>query len=263
MPVNINAIESIREAFRVMEEQENKKNVYNQEIAVKLLVDRGYSEKQSRLFVKNLDGCISHIATSKFFFGVCRWIGNREIDCTSRKDLSKIKRLLKVIEYTPAYDCLDSRFYSWIHRRFVSFDEVVQMLELDFNSYSKATDEIMGHKYQVVRIGSYEELLAYAEYAPTWCIMHSEEIYDSYLEGETDCVYLCLRDDYRTVRKTPGENFPMDAYGTSMIAVITDAENNFLCTTSRWNISREAEEFIKEDALKNLLGEEVFRKLYR
>lgn len=58
--------------------------------------------------------------------------------------------------------------------RRASFQEVAASLDVDVDSDFMGFDDVDGHKYDVVQILSYDELLKYKNYALKWCIMHSE-----------------------------------------------------------------------------------------
>lgn len=60
----------------------------------------------------------------------------------------------------------------------------------------------------------------------------------------------------------PGENFPFDDYGFSLIAVEVLPDNKIISVTSRWNTcSDDKGEFISESQLKEILGDKL-KELY-
>lgn len=232
--------------------------------AISMLVNSGLEEEKAKQLVYSLYHSIPSLKDSMKIYveGVVRWYLEGDIDLSSSKDLSRVNTFLKVLANSPARDALDRNFYSEFSDRLISFDEAKELVNVD-TDIEADFDDIEGHNYTVVRIHSFEELQKYAAFAPKWCISSSEEAYNAYTINGTNKLYLCLRDDYKEIPATPGENNPRDAYGCSMIAVITDPDLQFASTTSRWNSSEEADNFINENQLKELIGEDEFVKLYR
>lgn len=48
-------------------------------------------------------------------------------------------------------------------------------------------------------------------------------------------MYVCMKDGFEDVRRMEGENFPLDEYGLSLVAVSVDDTGRLNTCTSRWN----------------------------
>jgi hypothetical protein len=114
-----------------------------------------------------------------------------------------------------------------------------------------------GGNYRIVHIPDFQAASQYSRYFPVspWCITTSQMMWDSYtLEGK-NTVYFCLRDGFEDVPAEPGENCPLDDYGTSMIAVIVDTEGDLCTATPRWNDANGSSDYLmKEEDVVDLVG---------
>ena len=84
-------------------------------------------------------------------------------------------------------------------------------------------------------------------------------MWDSYtLEGK-NTVYFCLRDGFEDVPAEPGENCPLDEYGTSMIAVIVDPDGDLCTATPRWNDANDSSDYLMtEEDVVDAVGEPFY-----
>ena len=111
--------------------------------------------------------------------------------------------------------------------------------------------------YRIVHIPDFRAAQQYRQYFPVspWCITTSQMMWDSYtLEGK-NTVYFCLRDGFEDVPAEPGENCPLDDYGTSMIAVIVDTDGDLSTATPRWNDANGSSDYLlTEENVVDLIG---------
>lgn len=111
--------------------------------------------------------------------------------------------------------------------------------------------------YRIVHIPDFQTASGYSRYFPVspWCITTSQMMWDSYtLEGK-NTVYFCLRDGFENVPAEPGENCPLDDYGTSMLAVIVDSDGDLCTATPRWNDANGSSDYLmKEEDVVDLVG---------
>lgn len=111
--------------------------------------------------------------------------------------------------------------------------------------------------YRIVHIPDFQTASRYSRYftVSPWCITTSQMMWDSYtLEGK-NTVYFCLRNGFENVPAEPGENCPLDDYGTSMIAVIVDSEGDLCTATPRWNDANGSSDYLmKEEDVVDLVG---------
>lgn len=111
--------------------------------------------------------------------------------------------------------------------------------------------------YRIIHIPDFETASEYSRYFPVspWCITTSKMMWDSYtLEGK-NTVYFCLRDGFEDVPAEPGENCPLDDYGTSMIAVIVDTDGDMCTATPRWNDANGSSDYLMtEENVVDLVG---------
>lgn len=113
-----------------------------------------------------------------------------------------------------------------------------------------------GH-YRIVHIPDFNTASAYRRYLPVspWCITTSQMMWDSYtLEGQ-NTVYFCLKDGFENIEPEPGENCPLDDYGTSMIAVIVDPDGDMCTATPRWNDANGSSDYLMTEMnVMDLIG---------
>jgi len=226
-------------------------------VALSLLKDQGLSEEEARSFLNNIIDTIPYLKDDlqKFIQGIIRWHIQGSIDLTSPRDCSKVSTLLHFIRNSPAMDMYDKNFVSELSGREESFDDVLSVLMLDLEAPDMDTHvSPQGHNYTVIPIESYKQALEYKAVAPDWCILESEEAYNSHTFNGQSKFYFCLRDDYKSVKRTPGSEYPYDNYGYSVIAVCKDADGEISSVTSRWNFDDAHDNFLTRSELKEVLG---------
>ena len=115
--------------------------------------------------------------------------------------------------------------------------------------------------YRIVHIPDYASAQGYRRYFPVspWCITESQMMWDSYtLEGQ-NTVYFCLRDGFENIPPEPGEDVPLDNYGTSMIAVIVDRDGDLATATPRWNDANGSSDYLlTEEDVADLIGQPFY-----
>jgi hypothetical protein len=67
--------------------------------------------------------------------------------------------------------------------------------------------------------------------------------------------YFCLREGWKDEKPIPGNNYPYDNYGYSIIAVSVDADGNITSVTSRWNFDDGRDNFLTVAQLREVLGD--------
>jgi len=224
--------------------------------AISLLEGQGLSEEEATSFLTNVVERIPYLKGSlqKFIQGIVRWHIQGNIDLTSSSDCSKVNTLLRVIRNSPAMDMYDKNFVSELSGQEDSFKGVQSVLRVDLDD-TDTQDVCQEHDYIVIPVESYEQALNYKDLAPDWCILESEEAYNSHTFGGQSKFYFCLRDDYKSVKPIPGPDFPYDGYGYSVIAVCKDADGKVSSVTSRWNFDDAHENFLTESQLRKVLGD--------
>ena len=225
--------------------------------ALSLLEGQGLSEEEARTFLTNLYERIPNLKCDlrKFTQGIVRWHIEGQLDLTTLKDCFKVNTLLHVIRNSPAMDMYDKDFVSDLSGRKDSFADVQDTLRVDLDYSSDDSQGIsQDHNYTVVPIESYKQALEYKDLAPDWCILESEEAYNSHTFDGQSKFYFCLRDDYQSVKPAPGPDFPYDDYGYSVIAVCKDADGEISSVTSRWNFDDAHDNFLTRSELKEVLG---------
>lgn len=217
--------------------------------AINALVEQGMTEDSSRQFV---DHVMRRIPTMKddlrkYIQGVVRWCINGDIDPSDDKDLSKVNTLLVVLRNSPAYDFYNKDFNG------ATFEEVQKFMNINLSKESRR--EVKQGNYKVLPIESYDEAVKYRKYAQDWCILESEQAFDEHTFNGLNKFYFCLKDGWANEEPIPGDNYPYDNYGYSMIAVSVDPDGNVVTTTSRWNFDDAHDNFLTESQLKKVLGE--------
>lgn len=225
--------------------------------ALAYLERKGFTKEKAKDLITELFNEIPNLKgfMRPYVRGVSRWFGNGELKVGNINDYRRVNSLLTVLRTSPALDDFDYNFCSWITGQTVSFAETAQMVGVDLDCFENETIPT-NTNYNIVEIKSHGELRKYEKYAAKWCVMGSDEsIFNHYTVNGTNKFYLCFRDDYKDVKAIPGQGFPNDSYGLSMIAVIKDPEGNISSITTRWNAESELDEGLTMDYLKVLVGD--------
>ena len=229
-----------------------------------LLQQSGLSKEDASALVDYLLKSIPSLKSyyRPFIQGIVRWYVDGDIDLTP-ESLSRVNTLLRNFFTSPAYDAFDRNFGTSDFGPYTlyTFDDLVNLLEIDV-SEAPSSALNTNHTYSLVRVHSHEELLSYAPYISRWCITSSEEVFNDYTFNGLSKLYLLLRDDYKQVRPTPGEDYPKDDYGLSIISVIVDSNYKIASITSRWNSSEESDSFLTDSELESLIGENLMDDIY-
>lgn len=222
--------------------------------AINALVEQGMTEDSSRQFVDHLMRRIPMMKDDlrKFIQGIIRWCINGDIDPSDDKDLSKVNTLLVVLRNSPAYDFYNKDFNG------ATFEEVQKFMNIILSKESSR--EVKQGTYKVVPIESYDEAVKYRKYAQDWCILESEQAFNEHTFNGLNKFYFCLKDGWENEEPIPGDNYPYDNYGYSMIAVSVDPDGNVVSTTSRWNFDDAHDNFLTESQLKKVL-DKAFNEL--
>jgi len=109
------------------------------------------------------------------------------------------------------------------------------------------------HRYQVVKIEKFEDLVPYSAYTD-WCIIFTEMVHEYYLDGGRNRLFVLIREDMPFVSKQEGAGYPCDEYGLSLIDVIVSPDGDLESVTSRWNSLDEEDHLLSSSELKSLLG---------
>lgn len=224
-------------------------------IDVQLTIGSGISEESVQSLATNLYAKIPNLEGDlrKFTHGIVRWFQEGQLNPNSDGDYSKVNTLLRVLRNSPARDMYDENFVSELSGLPASFAEVqmVCSIDSDCGEYLSMGD----HTYEVVPVSTFQEARKYLKFAPDWCILRSEEAFEEHsMDGTCRC-YFCVRDDVQKVPTIPGEAYPYDDYGYSLIAVYVDADGKIVSVTSRWNFDGAGDNFLSEFQLKSLLGD--------
>ena len=221
--------------------------------ALNKLRSEGFSQDESEAFILELYEKIPNLkgALRKYIEGIVRWFIQGDLNPEVEKDFAKVNLLLRVLQNSPASDALDKNFVSLLTGKKTSYQEVLDMVGMT-DGLAKGEVLSMDHLYAVVEIVSPEDLEPYNKYISKWCVTSSEDVFYHYTQNGLYHFYLCLRDDYKSVSAVPQSSFPKDDYGFSIIAVIVDDEGQVMGTTSRWNSTSEADNFLTDDELIGL-----------
>jgi hypothetical protein len=134
-------------------------------------------------------------------------------------------------------------------------------LEERRNAVRGYTSANPGGNYRIVHIPDFQAATGYRQYFPVspWCICTSQMMWDSYtLEGK-NTVYFCLKDGFEDIPAEPGENCPLDEYGTSMLAVIVDPEGDLCTATPRWNDANGSSDYLlTEENVVDIIGQPFY-----
>ena len=109
--------------------------------------------------------------------------------------------------------------------------------------------------YWVHEIKKYSDAREYFE-SVGWCIVVSEKLFNDYTSNGSR-FFFCENEGCWDVPCQPGENYPIDNYGLSLLAVEIGADNRIRSITTRWN---DTVDYVSETRLRKFLGDE-FEKL--
>lgn len=189
----------------------------------------------------------------KFLPGIHRWIKEGDLSLNDDRDCERLNVFLHIIEDHPAFYFFDEDFNGQ-SREFV---ESSLCLDLSAEPYQTPSEV----SYKAVKIDSYSDVLPYAEYAPDWCIILSEEAYNEHTRYGKDSFYFLERSDMVNIPRLPGAAFPKDDYGLSLIAVCVSPTKEILSITSRWNYGDDQDCFLSPLELEEIIGEKIFKNI--
>lgn len=182
---------------------------------------------------------------SKFAIGVLQWEIRGEIDVSNPDDVSLVRTILKVLAQSPAFDFYDETFND------SDPESVCEVLGIKPMSGRKETPVVSN--YTVHKIKNFEDAESY-RYAVSWCIVISINSYRAYT-AEGNRFYFLENDGWIDVPCAPGEKFPCDNYGLSLIAVEMTPDNKVASITTRWNdCCPNGGKNLTEARLRELLG---------
>ena len=175
------------------------------------------------------------------------------IDINNPDDVSKVRRILKVLDQTPGYDFFDNTFNE------CDPDMVCQLIGM--SPVVPIEDGEIVFDYWVSEIKNFEDAHSYFEMV-SWRIVISEESFKEYTSNGNR-FYFCGNGDWWDVPCIPGIGFPHDKYGYSLIAVEVTPKNKIASVTSRWNTyTGDTGDFITDEDLKSILGIDNYHNLF-
>lgn len=194
--------------------------------AVRMLVAYDAEESEAKSFVAELYSKVEDFA-SRFYSGCIRWIAERQLNIGCDSELQKLRKVLKFLINCEAGEYYDGDFNG------LSYLELIAILKLepDAEEYAAPQDS----SYKVVRIPSHKHLLRFRQWTEDWCITASDIAFAAYSLDGKNSIYLIVREDYKSVPKSPGASFPNDSYGDSIYCVILDSKGMMESVTNRWN----------------------------
>lgn len=252
--MNIKKLSKLTDSIRRVNDGAEQRARHN---AVKLILSAStLSEEEAKQFVDSLRHRIPALSGSAYPFieGIVRWYVEGQVDLSTDEGCSKVDSFLRAFRSSPL-SIEYSRNFELDGRR-ADFKTLCEICGLDIESTFEGIDDLKGHEYKVVKIESFEDLSKYARYTKLWCISNGEDAFNSYTINGVNKMFLCLRDDYKTVPAKPGKYHPRDAYGASIICVILNTEGQIVTVTSRWNSDGEQDRFLSDMELEELIGED-------
>jgi hypothetical protein len=223
--------------------------------AIKLLTEQaGLSTVEAQELVNETIHRIPALNTTMkpYVQGVIRWYVDGYVDLADAASCSKISTLLTVLSNSPALDAVYRDFYCELTNEILTPDTLKELLAVDDviteeEFYFDASD------YKLLHITSWADIQAYRDLCPDWCIVNSEDAWNTYSCSGNNKVFLALHKDYKQTARTPGPEHPYDKYGYSIICIILDAYDDVSSTTSRWNATIEGDAFLSIAQAKSLL----------
>jgi hypothetical protein len=217
----------------------------------------GYNEEQAMNYIgfikAKIDG--ARVNKCKFLLAVSRMMIDNEIDSMNKGNLNQTLEIVGNSEYAnnlnQDLNGLSCDDFINQFKEFVSQEIQRQKDELSNQTFNRNND------YTIVKINSTEEASKYGEYV-SWCITTSQEMYDEYTSDGLGVFYFCLKNGFENIKKEKTENYPLDEYGLSMIAVSVNFDGSWNTITCRWNKgidgTRDTNHIMNPQELSNLIG---------
>lgn len=206
--------------------------------AKKLLMNRlGYSDAQAdefiRIKLRNDFPVLRSPQGGKFILGVTRMFLDGEIrDADTITQLNSTLKLIASDAHINEYDRnLNGMHTGDLIERFETARG--ELIDQDRENLSQGVYE-RNNDYKIIPINSFEEAQQYGQYT-SWCVTHSENMFDSYTSNGMNQFYFCLKNGFENLQPQQGKNCPLDEYGLSMIAVSVDSNGALNTCTCRWN----------------------------
>lgn len=189
---------------------------------------------------------------SKFAIGILKWNIAGNININNPDDLSRIRLILKILDQTPGFDFFDNTFNEYALETVCEIIGMAPMIPVE--------EPKIEFDYKVDYIGSYAEACQYLDMT-SWCIVISEESFKS-SAANGNRFFFCGNGEWWGVPCIPGNGFPHDRFGYSLIAVEVTPDNQIASITSRWNTyAGDTDNFISGDDLRSILGIKNYNKL--
>lgn len=203
------------------------------------------------LYVKLFPELDSRLA--KFAIGIFLWNMKGLIDINNPDDVSRVRQILNILDRTPGYDFFDNEFNE------ADPDTVCGLIGM--SPLSKAEEDGPVFDYSVREIKNFEEARSYSD-AVSWSMVISEDSFKEH-KAKGNRFYLCDNEGWWDIPCVPGQNFPYDKFGYSLIAVEVTPDNKIAAVTSRWNtLAGKADTFLSAEDLRKVLGDINYNKLF-
>lgn len=228
--------ETIHKHLRnILTESQESKSI---DAAKKLYMQRtGCSREEAdefvRITLRNDLPILRKPNAAKFILGVTRMFLDRQI--TDQRTISQLNTTLEYVssdahinEYDRNLNGMSAQDLIQRFAKAVSDDFEKNKTEINSMNFEGKS------QYDIVRIDSFEQAQQYGQYT-SWCVTHSENMFNSYTNNGIGQFYFCLRHGFENEETVKGENCPLDNYGLSMIAVSVDENGRLNTCTCRWN----------------------------
>lgn len=200
----------------------------------------------------------SRLAKCKYMLALVRMFLNKELS-----DQTTIMQINQALKYAASgaheneYDRnLNGMSAQDVIDKFKAFAE--QEIEQDRQKLSQQQFNEEQSDYDIIKIYSFSESSQYEDYT-TWCVTQDQQMWNSYTAGGERPFYFCLRKDFKTAKKEPTENCPLDNYGLSMIAVSVNPDGSPNTITCRWNHDNGANDTVMTpEQLSNVINRNFY-----
>ena len=219
----------------ILTESQESKSI---DAAKKLYMERTKCSREEadefvRITLRNDFPILRKPNAAKFILGVTRMFLDRQI--TDARTISQLNTTLEYVssdahinEYDRNLNGMSAQDLIQRFAKAVSDDFEKNKTEIDAMNFEGKS------QYNIVRIDSFEQAQQYGKYT-SWCVTHSENMFNSYTNDGIGQFYFCLRHGFENEEAVKGEHCPLDNYGLSMIAVSVDENGRLNTCTCRWN----------------------------
>lgn len=196
----------------------------------------------------------SRIYECKYLCGVIRLVYVEELGTQEMDVINDILEILsKDSRLANAYDGDFNGLY--YEELMLKFHDRIQNL---INDERQALNFVQSNanQYTIIPINAYNDIKRFSPYTE-WCITKSESDFDNYI-NHGQRFYICLKKDFERIQAEKADNYPLDDYGLSMLAISVYPNGRLATSTTRWNEVSMGNRTLNVQQISNLIGKNFY-----